>query len=97
MIISALCIFSGDLPENNPDGAAEALTRAGYQIFRLSPEQKARLAVEGDDFIEICRNGNANDDYAMLADAERIVSPFGGMADDCGAASIEPFIGLFRA
>ena len=55
MIISALCIFSGDLPETNPDGAAEALRAAGYQVFRLPPELKKPLAVEGDDFIEIRR------------------------------------------
>jgi hypothetical protein len=38
MTLSALCIFSGNLPQNNPDAAAEALRAAGYQVFRLPPE-----------------------------------------------------------
>ena len=87
MTIFALCIFSGGLPQTNPDAAAEALRAAGYQVFRLPPELKATLEVEGDDFIEIRREGDDDDDDsidAMWTDAERIVSPFGGDAD-CAA------------
>ena len=86
MTISALCIFSGDLPQTNPDAAAEALRAAGYKVFRLPPALKKKLEVEGD----------ADDDSidAMRADAERIASPFGGYVDCCGAASIEPFAEL---
>jgi hypothetical protein len=77
MTISALCIFSGDLPENNPDAAAAALRAAGYQVFRPPPELKATCYFEDDDFddfIEIRREGDADDDSidAMRADAERI-------------------------
>ena len=95
MTISALCIFAGDLPQTNPDAAAEALRAAGYQVFRLPPELN-NSEVEGDDFIEIRREGDADDDsiHAMWTDAERIVSPFGGYADCCGAASEELFVEL---
>jgi hypothetical protein len=95
-ILSALCIFSGNLPETNSDAAAEALRAAGYEVFRLPPELKATLDVEGDDFIEIRREGEDNDDdiHALYRDAERIVSPFGGYADSFGVASPEPFLEL---
>jgi hypothetical protein len=90
-----LCIFSGNLPQNNPDAAAEALRAAGYQVFRLPPELN-NSEVEGDDFIEIRREGDADDDSinTMWADARRIVDPFGGDVDCVGAASEEPFLEL---
>jgi hypothetical protein len=95
MTISALCIFAGDNPQAKPDAAAEALRAAGYQVFRLPPELN-NSEVEGDDFIEIRREGDADDDAidALWADAERIVKPFGGDVDDVGAASAEPFLEL---
>jgi hypothetical protein len=95
MTIFALCCFAGDFEQANPDAAAEALRAAGYQVFRLPPELN-NSEVEGDDFIEIRREGDADDDSidAMRADAERIASPFGGYVDCCGAASIEPFAEL---
>jgi hypothetical protein len=95
MTISALCIFSGDLPQINPDAAAEALRAAGYQVFRLPPELN-NSEVEGDDFIAIRRKGDADDDaiHAMWTDARRIVDPFGGDVDCVGAASEEPFLEL---
>jgi hypothetical protein len=96
MTISALCIFSGNLPRTNPDAAAKALRAAGYQVFRLPPKLRATLDVEGDDFIEIRREGDANDDAidAMWADARRIVEPFDGDVDCVGPASEEPFLEL---
>jgi len=96
-MIAALCGFLGNIEGNDPDAAAEALRAAGYQVFRLPPElQDATCEIEGDDFIEIRREGDADDDSidAMRADAERIASPFGGYVDCCGAASIEPFAEL---
>ena len=59
--IFALCVFAGGLPQTNPDAAAEALRAAGYQVFRLPPELN-NSEVEGDDFIEIRREGDADDD-----------------------------------
>jgi hypothetical protein len=96
MTISALCIFAGDNPKANPDAAAEALRAAGYQVFRLPPELN-NSEVEGDDFIEIRREGDADDDaiHAMWADAQRIVDPVGGDVDCVGPASEEPFNDLF--
>ena len=92
MTISALCIFAGDNPKANPDAAAEALRAAGYQVFRLPPERHVS-EVEGDDFIEIRREGDADDDAinVMWEDARRIVDPFGGDVDCVGPASEELF------
>jgi hypothetical protein len=95
MTISALCIFAGDNPKANPKAAAEALRAAGYEVFRLPPELN-NSEVEGDDFIEIRREGDADDAAidAMWADARRIVDPFGGDVDCVGPASEEPFLEL---
>jgi hypothetical protein len=90
MTIFALCCFAGDFEQANPDAAAEALRAAGYKVFRLPPALKKKLEVEGDDFIEIRREGNDDEDSrdAMEADAERIVSPFGGAIDPSGCVTI---------
>jgi hypothetical protein len=91
MTIFAMCVFSGGLPQTNPDAAAEALRAAGYQVFRLPPVLKARLEVEGDDFIEIRREGDNDDEdarEAMEAEAERIVSPFGGASEPSRGVTI---------
>jgi hypothetical protein len=79
----------------NPDAAVEALRAAGYEVFRLPPELN-NSEVEGDDFIEIRREGDADDAAidAMWADARRIVDPFGGDVDCVGPASQEPFLEL---
>jgi hypothetical protein len=90
--LSALCIFAGDNPQANPDAAAEALRAAGYQVFRLPPELH-NSKVPGDDFIEVHKEGDADED-AMWADAQRVVDPFGGDVDCVGPASEELFLDL---
>lgn len=55
IIISALCIFAEDYEGDNANGAATALSAAGYEVHRLPPALKAALEVEGDDFIEVRR------------------------------------------
>jgi hypothetical protein len=87
MTIFALCCFAAGL-DPDPDAATEALRAAGYRVFRLPAALKARLEVEGDDFIEIRREGNNDDENsrdAMEAEVNRILSPFGGEIDpsDC--------------
>ena len=75
----------------DPDAGAEALRAAGYQVFRLPHELKATLEVEGDDFIEIRREGDNDDEDArdaMEADVNRILSPFGGEIDCSGFLTI---------
>jgi hypothetical protein len=85
MTIFALCCFAAGL-DPDPDAATEALRAAGYRVFRLPAALKARLEVEGDDFIEIRREGNDDEDSrdAMEVDVNRILSPFGGEID-CSA------------
>jgi hypothetical protein len=93
-MIAALCGFLGNIEGNDPDASAEALRAAGYQVFRLPPELKAATCeIEGDDFIEVRREGDADDDAinAMWADVDRIVAPFEGEVDCVGAASEELF------
>jgi hypothetical protein len=97
MTIAALCGFLGNIEGNDPDAAAEALRGAGYQVFRLPPELKAATCeIEGDDFIEVRREGADDDDAidAMWADAQRIITPFQGEVDCVGAASEELFLEL---
>lgn len=111
--ISALVIFAEDWLGTNANGAAEALAGAGYEVFRLPPELKAKVEIEGDDFIEVRRqvdgvdensiNATWGDDdeqhpiNAMWANLKRIVAPFDADVDEVGAASREPFDGLFGA
>jgi hypothetical protein len=97
MIISTLCIFSGGLPETDSDAAAKALRAAGYEIYRLPLELKAKLEVEGDDFIEVRRRARADASETIMADVERIVWPFGGYADCTCEAAMEPFADLTSA
>jgi hypothetical protein len=78
-VFCAVCVFSGDLPETDSDAAAEALRAAGYEVYRLPLELKAKLDVEGDDYIEIRRGDRSRD--AMEAEANRIVAPFGGAVE----------------
>ena len=95
MTIFALCCFAAGL-DPDPDAAAEALRAAGYQVFRL-PAELNKSEVEGDDFIEVRCEGDADDDSidAMWTDIQRIVSPFDGDVDCVGPASPEPFNDLF--
>jgi hypothetical protein len=98
MIISTLCIFSGGLPETDSDAAAKALRAAGYEIYRLPLELKAKLEVEGDDFIEVRRRARADAfPETIMAHVERIVSPFGGYVDGSCEAAMEPFADLTSA
>jgi hypothetical protein len=90
MTIFALCVFSAGL-DPDPEAAAEALLAAGYEVYRLPFELKRALEIPDDDFIEIRRAGNNDDEDsrdAMEADAERIVEPFGGAIDPTGALTI---------
>lgn len=109
--ISALVIFAEDWLGTNANGAAEALAGAGYEVFRLPPELKAKVEIEGDDFIEVRRQVDGVDENSINAtwgdddeqhpinvmwdDVKRVVAPFDADVDDVGPASAEPFDGLF--
>jgi hypothetical protein len=89
MTIFSLCVFSCSL-NPDPDAAAEVLRAAGFKVYRLPSLLKVALEFPGDDFLEIRREG-ADDEgslMAMRADAERIVSVFGGGIDCSGAQTI---------
>jgi hypothetical protein len=84
----AVCVFSGGLPETDSDAGAEALRAAGYEVYRLPPELKAKLDVEGDDYIEIRRNDRSRTE--MEAEADCLIEPFGGRVES-GVWSIVEF------
>jgi hypothetical protein len=83
-------VFSGGLERTDSDAGAEALRAAGYEVFRLPPELKKTLQVEGDDYVEIRGKGTDDDDSrdAMEADVNRILSPFGGEIDSSAFMTI---------
>jgi hypothetical protein len=85
MTIFALCCFAFNCPTFNPDAAAEALRAAGFKVYRLPPLLKVALEFP-DDFLEIRRDDDSRE--AMEADAERIVSLFGGAIDPSDARTI---------
>jgi hypothetical protein len=87
-VFCSVCVFSGDLPETDSDAAAKALHAAGFEVYRLPPELKAKLEVAGDDFIEIRRDDRSR--AAMEAEANRIVEPLGGSVE-LGFESIVEF------
>jgi hypothetical protein len=84
-VLCSVVVFSGDLPGSDSDAAAEALRAAGFVVFRLPLELKAKLDVEGDDYIEIRRADRSRN--KMEAEANRIVAPLGGDVL-CGVESI---------
>jgi hypothetical protein len=89
-MIFALCCFSQGC-DPDPDAAAAALSRAGYEVIRRPLALKIERGLEGDDFIEIRRAGNNDDEDArdaMEAEVERIVAPFGGAIDPSGCLTI---------
>jgi hypothetical protein len=87
-VFCSVCVFSGDLPETDSDAAAKALRAAGFEVFRLPLELKAKLDILGDDYIEIRRNDRSRD--AMEAEVDRIVEPLGGRVE-IGIESILEF------
>ena len=83
MTIFALCVFSGGLDQPTPTLGPRRCARPDTQVFRLPPALKATLEVKGDDFVEVRREGNDDEDSrdAMEADVNRILEPFGGEID----------------
>jgi hypothetical protein len=86
----AVVVFSGDLEKTDSDAAAEALRAAGFVVYRLPPELKAKLDVPGDDFIEIRRADRSRD--MMEVEANCIVEPFGGFVELGFESILEFFI-----
>jgi hypothetical protein len=81
----ALGIFSGDMENNDVDGAIAELERAGYRVLRMPDALISMLADPDDYFIEIffdCTDTEVDENWNRL---RKIVRPYGGDVDDVGA------------
>jgi hypothetical protein len=85
--ILAHVAFSGDL-DPDVDAATKTLEQAGYQVFRVPKEYRARFDDERDDFIEARITRTEDDIEAVMAEVESIVSRYGGGCHECGL--VEP-------
>jgi hypothetical protein len=98
----AIIIFSGDL-DPNPEAAAEALHKAGYQVIKMPEEFRPQLAHPRDYFLEVvkpvvCDPEDFMDEANIMVDElNDIVARYEAMADNCGPIDVDhvPFAGLF--
>jgi hypothetical protein len=103
MKIMATIVFTGDL-DPDPDGAAAALRRAGYQVRRMPEKFRPTLAHPRDDFIEALIDIDIDSDGDKIIDAiwkeiDSIVDndQYAAMCIQCGfvAANYIPFSDVF--
>jgi hypothetical protein len=68
------------------DAAAEALRRAGYEVFRLPDRHGGVLAHPLDDFLEVHAAGpdDAKLTQTVMREIDAIVWPYGGLCNECG-------------
>jgi hypothetical protein len=100
--LMAIIIFSGDL-DPNPEAAAEALRKAGYQVIKMPEEFRPLLAHPRDDFFEVmkpvvCDPEKIMDESSrMMDELNEIVDRYEAIADDCGPieANHIPFASIF--
>jgi len=86
--------------DNDPDGAAAALRRAGYHVVRMPDDMRARLEFPLDDWMLVTTDVDTDDHdmwSAIIEHAGAIVRPYGGDFSECGpiASDEEPFAELF--
>jgi hypothetical protein len=93
--VIVLVCFSGNLP-GDPDGAAVALARQGFEVALMPERYRAMLDVPGDDFLEASKRvpgditkdsdcDNLLDEAIKVHDeVEAIVGRFGGQCYECG-------------
>ena len=90
----ATIIFSGDL-DPNPEAAAEALRKAGYQVTKMPEEFRPQLTHPRDDFLEVvksivCDPEDIMDEASIMMDElNEIVDRYGALADDCGPIDVD--------
>jgi len=100
MKIMATIVFSGDL-NPDPDAAAVALRKAGYEVRRMPEKFRPTLAHPRDDFIEALIESDGSDDKivdAIWKEIDTIVDQYGALCPQCGfvAANYIPFSDVFR-
>ena len=83
--LMATVVFSGDL---DPDPAAAALRKAGYEVVTMPEKFRKPADHPRDDFMEVtkCIVGDEVEQAidAMMADVEFLVRGYGAVCNDCG-------------
>jgi hypothetical protein len=99
MKIGGYVAFAGDLDDFDPDAAAVALRRAGFDVMRMPATFRSRMEIPQDDFILVCTDGPETEKFigAVMKEIDGIVSDYGGLLDECGpiASYRAPFEELF--
>src|SRR5262245_61874508 len=86
--------------DNDPDGAAAALRRAGYQVTRMPQSFRSRLEFPLDDWMLVTTNVLTDNDKVLIAvmrEVGAVVDRYGGDFSECGPipSDREPFADLF--
>jgi hypothetical protein len=86
--------------DNDPDGAAAALRRAGYQVTRMPQSFRSRMEFPLDDWMLVTTDVLTDDDNvwsAIMDEVGSIVRAYGGDFSECGPipSDREPFAHLF--
>src|SRR6516162_4674158 len=90
--------FSGDL-DPDPDSAAVALRKAGFEVTMMPEKFRSRLAHPQDDFIEASKDGTDDEKTvgAIMDEINAIVDRYEGLCGECGSIPSDhiPFEDLF--
>jgi len=99
MKIGGYAAFAGDLDDFDPDGAAVALRRAGFEVMRMPATFRSRMEIPEDDFILVYTDGPETYKFmsAVMKEINAIVDRYGGLLNECGpiASDRAPFEELF--
>jgi hypothetical protein len=92
--------FGGYL-DPDPDGAAEALRRAGFEVTMMPEEFRPHLAHPKDYFMEAAIDGGTEKDKvvsAVMDEINTIVERYGGLCCECGLIPSDwvPFEDVFK-
>jgi hypothetical protein len=68
----------------DPDGAAAALRRAGFEVTLMPEKFRALLDEPEDYFMEASIEGFEDDNLAIWHEIEAIVDQYGAICDRCG-------------
>jgi hypothetical protein len=98
MQIGGYVAFTLFIEEFDPDGASDALRRAGFNVTRMPLRWRERMTFPEDEFILVTIEGSDDRKIirAVMDEINTIVRPFGGDLDECGPIHGVPFEVLFK-
>jgi hypothetical protein len=101
MRIGGYVAFGCDCDDFDPDGAAIALRRAGFDVMRMPERFRSRMEIPQDDFILVSTEATAGDEKVLIAvmrEISAIVDRYGGDLSECGPILSDhvPFEELFE-